>query len=44
MSADGRLNPSWQGQLGDYLASEPMQALAAFLRQEKAKGKRIFPP
>jgi uracil-DNA glycosylase len=44
MSADGRLNPSWQGQLGDYLATEPMQALAAFLRQEKAKGKRIFPP
>lgn len=44
MSADGRLNPSWQGQLGDYLASQPMQALAAFLRQEKAKGKRIFPP
>lgn len=44
MSADGRLNPSWQSQLGDSLASEPMQALAGFLRQEKAKGKTIFPP
>lgn len=44
MSADGRLNPSWQGHLGDYLASGPMQALAAFLRQEKAKGKQVFPP
>lgn len=44
MSADGRLNPSWQSHLGEYLASQPMQALAGFLRQEKAKGKRIFPP
>jgi uracil-DNA glycosylase len=43
MSADGRLNPSWQDHLGDYLASEPMQALADFLRQEKAKGKQVFP-
>jgi uracil-DNA glycosylase len=44
MSADGRLIPSWQDHLGDYLASEPMQALAGFLRQEKARGKQIFPP
>jgi len=44
MSAEGRLNPSWQSHLGDYLASEPMQSLADFLRQEKARGKTIFPP
>ncbi len=42
MSADGRLNPSWQDHLGHYLDSEPMQALAGFLRQEKAKGKQSF--
>jgi uracil-DNA glycosylase len=44
MSSDGRLIPSWQDRLGDYLNSEPMQALADFLRQEKAKGKQVFPP
>lgn len=44
MSAAGRLNPSWQDHLGDYLGSDPMQALAGFLRQEKAKGKQVFPP
>jgi uracil-DNA glycosylase len=42
MSA-GSLSGIWQQQLGTYLASESMQALAAFLRQEKAKGKTIYP-
>lgn len=44
MSADGRLSESWQPYLGGLLASEPMQALAAFLRAEKAKGKTVYPP
>lgn len=44
MSVAGRLNASWQGHLGDYLDSAPMRDLAAFLRAEKAKGKRIHPP
>ncbi|MCX7043391.1 MAG: uracil-DNA glycosylase [Gammaproteobacteria bacterium] len=38
------LEPSWRGKVGDYLLTPPMQALAEFLRQEKAKGKRIYPP
>lgn len=44
MSDSGRLNDSWQSRLGDYLATEPMQDLAAFLREERARGKQIFPP
>lgn len=44
MSADGRLNASWQAHLDDCLDSAPMRALAAFLRAEKAKGKLIHPP
>ncbi len=44
MSVDGRLSDSWQPHLGGLLASEPMQALAAFLRAEKAKGKAVYPP
>ena len=44
MSVDGRLSDSWQPYLGGLLASEPMQALAAFLRAEKAKGKAVYPP
>ncbi|MGL4832835.1 MAG: uracil-DNA glycosylase [Shewanella sp.] len=40
----GSLRGQWQEQLGAYLATEPMQSLAHFLRQENAKGKQIFPP
>lgn len=39
-----RLEASWKQRLGEYLASPPMQALAEFLRLEKARGKRIYPP
>ncbi len=39
-----RLEPSWKSRVGDYLARPEMQALAQFLRQEKARGKRIYPP
>jgi uracil-DNA glycosylase len=41
--SEGSLSEAWQKQIGDYLASEPMQNLATFLRQEKAKGKIIYP-
>jgi uracil-DNA glycosylase len=44
MGNSGRLNASWQNRLSDYLASEPMQDLAEFLRNEKARGKIIYPP
>ncbi|MBS3895981.1 uracil-DNA glycosylase [Silanimonas sp.] len=40
----GRLAPSWQARVGDRLKSEAMQALAAFLRAEKAAGKTLHPP
>lgn len=43
-AAQIKLEPSWRAKLGDYLLTPPMQALAEFLRQEKAKGKRIYPP
>lgn len=43
-AAQINLEPSWRGKVGDYLLTPPMQALAEFLRSEKAKGKRIFPP
>jgi uracil-DNA glycosylase len=39
-----KLEPSWKERIGDYLLRPPMQALAAFLRHEKAAGKRIYPP
>lgn len=39
-----RLEASWKQRLGEYLTSPPMQALAEFLRTEKARGKRIYPP
>jgi len=39
-----RLDPSWKSRLGDILGSPSMQALAAFLRAEKAAGQRIYPP
>jgi uracil-DNA glycosylase len=38
------LEPSWKQHVGDYLLQAQMQALAAFLRSEKAAGKRIYPP
>jgi len=46
MSEDGgiRLEASWKARIGDYLARPDMRALSDFLRAEKARGKRIFPP
>ena len=39
-----KLEPSWKQHVGDYLQQPQMQALGAFLRREKAAGKRIYPP
>ena len=39
-----RLEPSWKAALGDYFERPDMQALACFLRAEKAAGKCIYPP
>jgi uracil-DNA glycosylase len=39
-----RLEASWKARLEDYLRRPDMQALAAFLRAEKADGKHIYPP
>jgi uracil-DNA glycosylase len=39
-----RLEPSWKARVGDYLQREDMRALAAFLRQRKAAGARVYPP
>ena len=39
-----RLEPSWRAHLADYLQRPDMQALAAFLRERKAGGARIYPP
>jgi len=46
VSEDGRirLEPSWKARVGDYLQRPDMQELSAFLRREKAAGKRVFPP
>ena len=46
MAEEGRirLEPSWKARVGDYLQRPDMQELSAFLRREKAAGKRIFPP
>lgn len=38
------LHPSWAERVGAYLERADMQALAAFLRAEKAAGKRVHPP
>ena len=38
-----QLEPSWKSHVGEYLLRPEMQALAEFLRSEKAKGKRIYP-
>lgn len=39
-----QLEASWKSRIGDYLQRDDMQQLAAFLRQRKAAGARIFPP
>lgn len=31
-----KLEPSWKARVGDYLRSEPMQGLSAFLRDRKS--------
>ena len=40
----GQLHPSWLAVIGDELEKPYMQALRAFLKEEKAAGKVIFPP
>ena len=39
-----RLHDSWKARLGDLLVGPQLQALADFLRQQKAAGRRIYPP
>ncbi|MDQ0008941.1 uracil-DNA glycosylase [Luteibacter jiangsuensis] len=39
-----KLEPSWKERIGDYLDRPEMRALSAFLREEKARGKTIYPP
>jgi uracil-DNA glycosylase len=41
--AQVRLEPSWKARVGDWLLRPEMRALSAFLRAEKAAGKRIYP-
>ena len=40
----GQLHASWQAVIGDEFNKPYMQALRAFLSQEKAAGKTIYPP
>lgn len=40
----GQLHPSWQAAIGQELGKAYMQTLRAFLKQEKATGKIIYPP
>lgn len=40
----GQLHPSWLAVIGDELEKPYMQALRAFLKQEKSAGKVIYPP
>lgn len=40
----GQLHASWQAVIGDEFNKPYMQALRAFLAQEKAAGKTIYPP
>ena len=42
-AAQVRLEPSWLERVGEQLATPRMQALAQFLREEKAAGRRIYP-
>jgi len=39
-----KLEPSWKARIGDYLDRPDMLALSAFLREEKERGKEIYPP
>jgi uracil-DNA glycosylase len=39
-----KLEPSWKARIGDYLQRSDMQALSAFLRDEKRAGRIIYPP
>ncbi len=39
-----RVDASWRPHIEDYLQRPDMQALAEFLRSEKARGKVIYPP
>ena len=39
-----QLEPSWKARIGDWLLRPEMRELAAFLRQRKAAGARVFPP
>ena len=39
-----KLEASWKQRIGDYLDRPDMLALSAFLRDEKAAGKIIYPP
>lgn len=39
-----RLDFSWKARVGAYLLRPEMQALAAFLRAERARGATIYPP
>lgn len=39
-----KLEASWKERIGDYLDRPEMLALSAFLRDEKAAGKVIYPP
>ena len=39
-----RLEPAWKARVGDCLLRPEMQQLSAFLRAEKAAGKRMYPP
>lgn len=40
----GQLHTSWQAVIGEEFDKPYMQSLRAFLKQEKAAGKTIFPP
>jgi uracil-DNA glycosylase len=40
----GQLHPSWQVRIGEEFDKPYMQALRAFLKEEKAAGKVIYPP
>ncbi|NID16191.1 uracil-DNA glycosylase [Luteibacter yeojuensis] len=39
-----KLEPSWKTRIGAYLDRPEMLALSEFLREEKARGKTIYPP
>jgi len=43
-AAQINLDPSWRDKVGAYLRAPPMQSLGEFLRNEKAAGKKIYPP